>query len=43
MIKRAAEQEMEQVEYPMLLPDTPERGQPVLAYDLHPSSLSDLG
>jgi hypothetical protein len=34
MIKSAAEQEMGQVEHPMLLPDTPERRQPVLVYDL---------
>jgi hypothetical protein len=38
MIKRAAGQRMEQVEHPLLLPDTTERRQPVLVNDLHRSS-----
>jgi len=35
VIKRTAEQEMEQVEHLVLLPDTTERRQPGLVYDLH--------
>ena len=35
MLKRTAEQEMEQVEHLLLLPDTMERRQPGLVYDLH--------
>jgi hypothetical protein len=35
MLKRAAEQEMEQVGHLVLLPDTTERRQPGLVYDLH--------
>jgi hypothetical protein len=34
MLKRAAEQEMEQVGHLVLLPDTTERRQPGLVYDL---------